>query len=245
MLIIAHRGASGEFPENSLLAFEKAIEQKADSIELDIQYHHSGHFILMHDPYLETTTNGIGHFDQQSLSSLRQLSLGQNQTLATLEEALALIAGRVNVNIEIKFPSTKQSVMSAVIKTLHQAMAYAVKCNGFTWQQFTVSSFNHHLLRAIKQQHPLIILGTLIASCPIDYAMCATSLQATSINPSIDCINTELVTDAHQRGLKVLVYTVDRKEDILYCHALGVDGLFTNYPALTRATLEKQEEFNH
>ena len=84
MKIIAHRGASGEFPENSLLAFEQAIQQKADGIELDVHFHdQSQQFIVLHDIYLDKTTNGQGHYNLYSIAKLTQLSLGQNQKLLT------------------------------------------------------------------------------------------------------------------------------------------------------------------
>ena len=80
MKVIAHRGASGEYPENTLLAFKEAIKQQADGIELDIQYHHSNHFVLLHDNYLEKTTNGKGSVNDYSLTNLQKL----NQKLVSI-----------------------------------------------------------------------------------------------------------------------------------------------------------------
>ena len=79
MLIIAHRGASGEFPENTLLAFEKAIEQDCDAIELDAQWHQSGEFVLLHDSYVDKVSSEEGHFNDFTLDKLLKINLPQKQ----------------------------------------------------------------------------------------------------------------------------------------------------------------------
>ena len=235
MKIIAHRGASGDFPENSLLAFEQAIYQKADAIELDIHFHQaSGQFIVLHDQYLDNTTKIQGKYDQYPLSVLTRLSLGQNQQLVTLEQALAKIAGRTLVNIEMKSFSCDKDVIKIELEQLKLVLESMICSHHFSITQFVLSSFNHTIVFLAKAIIPHIKTAALIAHCPFDHAAFSTSLKCDFINPSIECINESLVKDAHQKGLKVWVYTVDRIEDIKRCLTLNVDGIFTNFPETTR-----------
>jgi glycerophosphoryl diester phosphodiesterase len=240
MKIIAHRGASGEFPENSLLAFEQAIKQKADAIELDIHFHQaSGEFIVIHDAYVDKTTNAQGHINQHSFNELQQLSLGKQQRIVTLAQALAIIDGKIDVNIEVKV-SASSSALSMICQTLHTQLSNAVESNNFTVQQLIISSFNHQILLLCKQQMPQFTTAALIGHSPLDLALFTSKLNCRYLNIDIDSISTELITDAHQRGLIVWVYTVDRLEDIKHCFAHKIDGIFTNYPLRSRKFLNNK-----
>ncbi len=239
MQIIAHRGASGDFPENTLLAFEQAINQQVDAIELDAFYHHSGEFILRHDVYLETTTNGSGHFEQYSLEQLQALDAGQGQGIPTLAQGLGCINGRCLVNIELKDTTTSVEQLQHIAQALASEIIQAIKVSNFSLEQFVISAFNHHLLVAIKHCLPHVKTAALIACCPLDYAAFTEKLGVCGLNLAIERLNQNLVDDAHQRGLKVNVYTVDKSQDIAFCQLLGVDGIFTNYPRLTRNIIDK------
>ncbi len=237
MKIIAHRGASGEYPENTLLAFTEAIKQQADGIELDIQYHHSANFVLLHDSYLEKTTNGQGSVNDYLLSDLQKLDAGRGEFIPTLPQALQLINGKCLVNIEVKSAVVDNNSMLKIVTLLEKNINKAVEQYNFSVQQFIISSFNHPLLHKIKTLIPKLSTAALVASCPLNYALCAQQLKTISLNPSIEILNQQLVDDAHQKGLKVWVYTVDKKEDIEKCYRYGVDGIFTNYPRKSKGYL--------
>ncbi|MDG1752753.1 MAG: glycerophosphodiester phosphodiesterase family protein [Thalassotalea sp.] len=235
MKIIAHRGASGEFPENSLLAFEQAILQKADGIELDVHFHdESKQFIVLHDFYLDKSTNGQGHYNQHSIAELTQLSIGQEQLLITLSHALTIIAGRALVNIELKTISSDINIINTQLFALKSIINNAIRNDGFSSHQFVLSSFNHHILFHSAKIIPEIATAALIAHNPLDYACIAKDLKCFAINPAIDCLDQALIEDAHQRGLEVWVYTVDRIEEIELCQQLKVDAIFTNFPKNVR-----------
>jgi glycerophosphoryl diester phosphodiesterase len=235
MKIIAHRGASGEFPENSLLAFEQAILQEADGIELDVHFHTpSQQFIVLHDQYLDEITKAQGQINQYSLDELTQLPLGQKQKLITLSQALAAIAGRTLVNIEVKSACSDKSILNLHLSVLKSQIHHAIEQQGFSSQQFVLSSFNHHMIKQSKCILPDIATAALIAHNPLDVACFAKALKCTVINPAIECLDQALVTKAHQLGLKVWVYTVDRKEDIDFCQQINVDAIFTNFPKKVR-----------
>ncbi len=239
MKILAHRGASGEFPENSLLAFEQAIIQEADGIELDAQFHgESQQFIILHDNYLDSTTNGRGHYNLHSLEELTRLSLGENQKLITLQKALEKIAGRVIVNIELKTITSDKNIIKEQIFILKKVLEASLQRDGFSPKQFIISSFNHHMILACKKLLPNISTAALIAHNPIDFANLAQKLKCDVINPEIDCLDPAIINDAHQKGLEVWVYTVDRAEDISLCHQLKVDAIFTNFPENARKILK-------
>jgi len=238
MKIIAHRGASGEFPENSLLAFEQAIVQQADGIELDVHFHvRSQTFIIIHDVYLDKTTDGKGHFNDHSLAQLKALSLGEDQQLVTLEQALIHIAGRALLNIELKTATDDKSQIQLQLAELQRLLNKACQKYDFSSEQFILSSFNHHVVHASKKMMPHISTAALIAHCPLNNADFANGLDCNFINPDFDIINEALVRDAKSKGYQVLVYTVDRIEAIQHCQQLEVDGVFTNFPANTRAII--------
>ena len=104
-------------------------------------------------------------------------------------------------------------------------------------EDILISSFNHRLLYIINQQRPEFAIGALTACYPLDYAKFAEQLNAYSVHLDVDFISKHFVSDAHQRGLKVFVYTVDELEDIKAMKALGVDGIFSNFPTRSKSHL--------
>lgn len=238
MLIIAHRGASGEYPENTLLALDQAIEQQADGIEFDVQYHNaSKQLVLLHNYHVDKTTNGQGRINEFTLAELQNFDAGKGQIIPTLTQALNCISGRCVINIEVKSTTNQLTEMQAITDALVQCIGAAINDNNFTADQFVTSSFNHHLLAHIKKQQPELITAALIASCPLHYAKFTETLNVSGLNPSIETVNAQLVNDAKEKGLSIWVYTVDKKDDIALCLALGVDGIFTNYPQKSRKSL--------
>ncbi|WDE12285.1 glycerophosphodiester phosphodiesterase [Thalassomonas haliotis] len=244
MEIFAHRGASAAFSENTLLAFEQAIIQGADGIELDVQYHPDGDFIVLHDSHLDMTTNGRGRYDELGLSELARLDAGSQQKIPTLAQALAQINGRCAVNIELKDAAVEPGRLAAISGLLRQQLELAITKGNYSWSHFIVSSFNHHLLPAVKLKCPKLNTAALIASCPLSYCEFTRALAVCQVNVSIDCLNAALVANAHSLGLAVGVYTVDRQQDIRRCYALGVDVIFSNAPDKSRDYLKTIESSN-
>lgn len=243
MKIIAHRGASGTHVENTLPAFKQAIIDGADAIELDVQYHHSGALIVSHDTYLLFKSD-VKHINDLTLDELLSIEFADGSSLTTLEKALSVIKGQCDVNIEVKSAplfsvEAPDGLIDEVLTRIEQVICDAIEQHSFQWQQFTLSSFNHTLIATSLQRMPALKLGALSASSPRSYAKFAQDLSAYSINLAIDCINPAMIDDAHRRGLKVWVYTVNNTQDIKWCHALGVDGIFTDFPKQSRAFLDK------
>lgn len=231
MQIIAHRGASGDYPENTLLAIEQAVLQGADAVEIDV-FAVDGELIVIHDHHLGRTTNGSGSIYQHSLTQLQQLDAGRGQRIPTLWQVLQLLAPTpLWLNIELKGENTVTPLLLLLEKARRELT--------FDIQRIVVSSFNHHLLAELKQQKPGLKLGALTASLPLDYAAFASQLDAYSVNCDVSFINQAMVDDAKARGLKVFVYTVDHADDISRLQTYGVDGIFSNYPARSRQRLQQ------
>ncbi|MDR6983195.1 glycerophosphoryl diester phosphodiesterase [Rheinheimera pacifica] len=232
MQIIAHRGASGEYPENTLLAIEQAITQGADAIEIDV-FAVQGELIIIHDHHLTRTTNGTGSIYQYSVEQLMQLDAGRGERIPTLWQVLQLLHNtRLWLNIELKGENTVAPLLTLLGKAKQELQ--------FDDQRLLISSFNHHLLAALKAARPELKLGALTASLPLDYATFAQQLQAYSVNCDVSFINQAFVDNAKARGLKVYVYTVDQADDIARMQQYGVDGIFSNYPARSRQRLAEK-----
>lgn len=228
MQIIAHRGASGDYPENTLLAFQQAIEQGADAIELDV-FAVQDELIVIHDPRLERTTNGQGSIYHYSLAELASLDAGAGQQIPLLWQVLQLVQNSCWLNIELKGANT----LPPLLKLLNRAELEL----GFDLQTLLVSSFNHQLLAALKAAKPAIRIGALTACLPLHYAAFAADLAADAVHCDVGFIDQAMVNDAKARGLQVYVYTVDSPEQLQQMQQLGVDGIFTNHPARSRAFL--------
>jgi glycerophosphoryl diester phosphodiesterase len=230
MLIFAHRGASAIEPENTLLAIQSAIDMNADGIEIDI-FEVDNRLVVIHDRRLERTTSGSGLIFQQSFESIRQLDAGKGQRVPTLDEVLAIIPEHCLLNIELKAVNTVALVLESIDK--------AIASCGIKAKQLLISSFNHLQLQQISQQRPDLAIGALTASIPLGYAEFASQLNAYSVNMSIYAVTKPFIEDAHQRGLKVFVYTVDELEDIKMLSTLAVDGIFANNPKKAKQYLSK------
>jgi len=223
MIKIGHRGACGYAPENTLASFKRALELNVDMIELDVYVCKSGELVVMHDDKVNRTTNGKGYVVDMTLEELKSLDAGSGEKIPTLIEVLDLIDKKTQVNIELKGPGTAEPV-AKIINSYEEN-------EGWRDDDFLVSSFNHYELEKFKKYCPEIRIGALLVGIPIGFAEFAQkNLNAWSVNLSIEFINKEFVDDAHNRGLKVLVFTVNDSDDIDRMKKINVDGIFSNFP---------------
>lgn len=221
-MLIGHRGARGLAPENTLLALDAGIQAGCPWLEFDVQRHAGGQLFLLHDLTLERTTNGRGVAIEHDWYELRMLDAGRGQHLPTLDEALDLIDQRAGVNIELK---TWDGTAAAVADCLRARLA-----EGWPAEQLLVSSFHLPELYEFKQLLPQVPIGVLLCGVPLDWAACASELQAVALNQSAEFVDARLVADAKARGLAVNVYTVNDPDEYLRLGAMGVDAVFTDFP---------------
>ena len=144
LLCIAHRGAMGHEPENTLASVRKAFELGALCVEVDA-YYVDGNLVIFHDDRLERTTNGTGYLSEQSFEYLRTLDAGDGNQIPTLEEVCELINSHVCLNIELKGQYTAEPVARLLIKLIGE---------GWDKESFLVSSFHHRELLQIKKLIP-------------------------------------------------------------------------------------------
>ncbi|MGA1839326.1 MAG: glycerophosphodiester phosphodiesterase [bacterium] len=223
LICIAHRGASGHEPENTLLSIEKALSLGAQWIEIDV-YAVENELVVIHDETLERTTNGQGFVVNQSLKYLRSLDAGKGQRIPLLREVFDLVDKRAGINVELKGRNSASPV-SALIDEY-------IKNHNLTYDSIIVSSFDHDELKKVKALQPEINIGALLSSIPEHFARFAESMGAYSVHISKRSVNKQFVDDAHERGIKVFVFTINSGEDVALIQSLGVDGIFTDYPEL-------------
>ncbi|HYK63789.1 MAG TPA: glycerophosphodiester phosphodiesterase family protein [Patescibacteria group bacterium] len=232
MLNIAHRGASGTFPENTLSAFRAAIAAGADMCELDVQLTRDGAVVVIHDETVERTTDGKGEVAELTLADLKRLDASakfkggaiKGERIPTLDEVFAVTSGNCSLNIELKAGGVEHQV--AQIMNARNSFAESI-----------VSSFDWESLRKIQQIDPRVRIGLLTDDKPVDLMMNAVAMRAYAINPHFDIVTADLCTAAHERGFKVFTWTVDKESTLRALIEVGVDGIMTNYPERLRDIL--------
>lgn len=229
MKVFAHRGASGNHPENTLNAFRRALDIGVYGIEVDVQSCLDD-YVIIHDSWLDRTTNGTGKVCDTSLKTIKSLDAGLGQQVSTLDEFIQFTQNQVVLNLELKHTSH--------LNKLAKQLLTAVESNLVSRDNLLISSFNHHQLLEMKRYLPWIKLGALTSSIPLGYAQFASDLEAYSVHVDKDFVNAEFVADAHSRGLEIYAYTVDRYDDVKRMHQLGIDGIFSNFPCKTKSFIE-------
>ncbi len=159
---------------------------------------------------------------EQSRDYLASLDAGDGERIPTLWQVMSLIAGRCELHIELKGAHTAEPV-AALTRRAEAEL-------GFTPPHWVVSSFHHPELAHFARLRPELRLGALTASLPLHRRPLRRRVGGLVLNCDVDFVDAGLVADAHRRGLKVLVYTVDEVSDGDALAAMGVDGIFTNRP---------------
>jgi glycerophosphoryl diester phosphodiesterase len=224
-LIIGHRGASGHAPENTLPAFQKAIEQHADGIELDIWPDVEGVPTVIHDEELSRTTRHKGKVTAMRRADLEPLGIPSYQ------QVLDMAQGKLIIFTELKGQQEQK---------VGEAIEQAVATGGWSYEQLPVIGFNHQQLARLKERYPDISIGLSFGRRTLEvipaeqrapYMVAkASSHHADAINPDYDFATAELVQKAHAAGLKVNVWTVNTPEAMDRMLELGVDAIMTDYP---------------
>ncbi len=226
----AHRGASGYAPENTMEAFQMAIEMGADGIELDVQFTRDRQLVVIHDETIDRVSDGHGRVVDYTLEELRQFQFNkthpeyQNCRIPTLEEVLILMRPTgMRVNIELKtgvnfYDGIEDSVLRLVDRLQMQ-------------EQVIYSSFNHYSIMKVKKLCPDAHVGFLYCDGTLHMAEYAKKNRAEALHPSI--YNTQyidLIPDCKEMGINLHVWTVNNRIDMERMVKLGVDAIITNYP---------------
>jgi glycerophosphoryl diester phosphodiesterase len=216
-LCIGHRGAMGHEPENTLRSVRKALRLGVDWVEIDVQ-RVEDQLVVFHDERLDRTTNGRGLLAEKSFEELRRLDAGRGERIPTLEEVFEAIGDSVGLNIELKGPDTAEPT----VRRIH--------AGDFDYKRLLVSSFDIDQLRRVHELDREIPIAGLYSKPSKEALRTATELGFLAVNTSLRYITAEFVKAAHEQGLLVLIYTVNKPVDIARMIEIGVDGVFSDYP---------------
>jgi glycerophosphoryl diester phosphodiesterase len=235
-LNIAHRGASAYAPENTMAAFEKAVELGADVLELDLHLTWDNELVAIHDDSLERTTDGRGPVNERSLKELKRLDAGvwfgqdfAGQRIPTLSEVLDRFAGKVPLALEVKagstfFPGIEEEVVSILRR--HSAI-----------EQTAVASFDHYALERLKEIEPTLRTAALLVGRPVSLSAIAGPGRADAIALEASLVTKTEVEACRAAGLQLVVWVVNEPAQMRYFIDLGVDGIITDRPDLLRTAL--------
>lgn len=227
-LILGHRGASADAPENTLKAFKLAIEQGADGFEFDVQLSADGIPVVIHDHTVERTTNGRGAVQAMTAAELQTLDAGDGEPIPTLEQLFETFGDTVLYNIEIKDDSWRNQGTEAAVGQLIAKYQLQTKC--------LVTSFNALAMRrgreVIPAETPMGMIRMLI---PQKYSYHLFNGQAD--HPHYMLVNPEYMNWAKRRNYRIHVWTVDDPKVAQRLVNLGVHGLITNKPQFIRQQL--------
>lgn len=232
-LVIAHRGASAQRPENTLPAYELAVAQDADMIEIDLHLTRDGEIVITHDEEL-AGLGGQGEIADATLAEVRALDAGGGERVPRLDEVLDRFGDRIAFNLELKRGSRGDYA------GLEERALEAVVRRGLLARTLWSSFYDPVLarLRALSAQARIALL--LSRKFPVRGVERAKALGAEAINPEDSIASPELLADAHRAGLDVHVFTVDEESALRGFLELGVDGIFTNVPERLRRLLPAQ-----
>jgi glycerophosphoryl diester phosphodiesterase len=230
-LVIAHRGASGCRPENTLGAFQLAVDQRADMIEIDLHLSRDDAIVVRHDEDLASL--GLKReIRAADLARIQSLDAGDGEKVPTLDEVLDRFGSEIAFNLEIKtgsdgaYPDLEAAALRAVEdRGLLASMLFSSFCVGVLGR-----------LRALSSRARLAVLVS--ARRPAGALERARAVGAEALNPSFRLANAPWVEAAHAEGFAVYPYTVDAPAELRRCLDAGVDGLFTNYPNRLRELLD-------
>lgn len=238
--IWAHRGASGYAPENTMEAFELAVQMGADGIELDVQLTKDDEVVVIHDEILQRVSNGTGYVKDYTLEQLRQFNFNQtcpkydDVKIPTLREVLQLLADTdLALNIELK---TGRFFYSGIEqKVLKLAKEYGMQ------DRVWYSSFNHYSMKRIKELSPQAHVGLLYCDGIYEPAAYAVQLGADALHPSIANLQySGFMEKCRENGLNVHPWTANSYQDMEICMRMQVNAMITNYPDKGRIFMSRQ-----
>lgn len=243
-IIFAHRGASAYAPENTLAAFQLAIRQGADALEMDVKLTADHQAVVIHDRTLERTTGVPGRVAETTLAEIRKLDAGSHfdvafhsEPIPTLDEVLEAVGQTICINIEL-------TNYASITDDLPEVVAQIVQKHNLA-HRVLFSSFNPLALIRVRRKLPrtpvgLLALigkkGSLARSWP------GYLLSYRSLHINFEDATFELVRRIRRRGCRVFCYVVNRPEDFRRLMAMGVSGFFTDDPVLARQTLKSGSE---
>lgn len=231
---VAHRGASGYAPENTIAAYDKAVEMKADYIEIDVQRSKDGELVLIHDTTVDRTTDGTGKVGELTFQQLRALDAGNwkgdsfhGEKIPTFAEILNRYHGKIGILIELKAPELYPGI--------EESIAQELKTRNLDKPQnekIIIQSFNFESVKKMNNLLPKVPMGVLTSfkAHTSEQALQDFSAYADYFNPSYSLVTKDLVDQVHNLGMKISSWTVRSHESADFLLDMGVDAIITDYP---------------
>ncbi|MFC2028612.1 glycerophosphodiester phosphodiesterase [Chloroflexota bacterium] len=235
-LVIAHRGASLIAPENTLSAFKLAEELKADAIELDVKLTSDRQVVVIHDYTVDRTTNGTGKVSDKSLAEIKELDAGgtfndkySGEKIPTLREVFELLGDQIRLNIEL---TNYSSPLDRLVHEVHKII------NEFNFQDtILISSFLPSNLKLVRKLMPGIPCGLLTFPGLLGWLSRKLTRQSyyEALHIHVKDIDEKEIKKVHLSGKNIYTWTINSKKGMKEALNMGVDGIFTDDPALLRS----------
>jgi glycerophosphoryl diester phosphodiesterase len=222
MLKIAHRGAKAYEPENTLQAFQKALDLNSDGIELDVHLSADGHVIVIHDETIDRTTNAKGLVNDFTLAELKSFLIEEKYQIPTLNEVFDLVDKKCFINIELKGLGTASRVVPLIEEYILE--------KDWKYEHFIISSFDWNMLEETSNLNPNIPIGVLTEENLETALAFAEKIKAKAIHPDFNLLNEENVRQIQEKGFLVLPWTVNTTEDIEKVKSYKVNGIISDNP---------------
>ena len=216
MLRIGHRGARAYEPENTLRSFKKAIELGVDAVELDVRKTKDDQLVVIHDLDVKRTTDGTGLVSELTLKEIKGFSAEKGEKIPTLKETLDFLDKKVKIIIELKEVGVEEEVLETVREKRLQ-------------QNIVIVSFIEDALRKVRELDEEVETGLIYVKHrnPVKAAL---ELKASYLLPLYRFTHAANVEKAHESGLKVVVWTVNKPEEVEEYIKKGVDGIASDKP---------------
>lgn len=233
-IIFGHRGASKFAPENTTAAFELALQQGADALELDTMLSADGIPVVVHDRTVDRTTNGSGKVDRINASDLRKLDAGSsfsskysNERIPLLEEVFVSFRNRALINVELKnYHNLFNGLPEKVVELARRIDVL---------DQILFSSFFASNLKRIKHLFPRAHIALICSQGVSGYlkrSKVFSSVSPDYIHPHFKNISKSFIETQHRNNRRVNTWTVNQNTDLIELINLGVDGIITDTPKL-------------
>lgn len=242
MKVFAHRGYSGRYPENTMLAFEKAVEAGCDGIELDIQTTKDGVLVVFHDETIDRVTDGSGRIADYTFAELKEFNAAALWSgihgicrIPSFEEYCLWASGQSLItNVELKtgkyyYENIEEDAAAMIYK-------YGLE------QRIIFSSFNHVSIVKTKALAPDIPCAALIEETGFgNVAYYCSKYGFEYCHPGIGGLTEDIVNECKEKGIGLNVWTVNHMGDLEQLMSWGCEGVITNYPGVCRAWLDQKK----
>jgi glycerophosphoryl diester phosphodiesterase len=231
---VAHRGATGYAPENTIAAFDKGVEMKADYIEIDVQRSKDGELVIIHDNTVDRTTDGTGYVKDLTFEQIRSLDAGSwkgeqftGEKIPTFDEILDRYHGKTGILIELKSPELYPGIEGQVAQKLKERNLDKPQN-----EKIIIQSFNFESMKITNNLLPKVPIGVLTSNRAhtTEQALKEFATYADYFNPSYGIVSKELVDQVHSLGMKIQSWTVRSHEAAQFLLDMNVDGIITDYP---------------